>query len=52
MLLSVLVAMFCAPVILCGFKLKIPTIIHEQNSVAGVTNKFLARYVTKIGRVF
>jgi UDP-N-acetylglucosamine--N-acetylmuramyl-(pentapeptide) pyrophosphoryl-undecaprenol N-acetylglucosamine transferase len=29
-------------------KAKIPTIIHEQNSVPGITNKFLKRYVTKI----
>ncbi|MEG0294656.1 undecaprenyldiphospho-muramoylpentapeptide beta-N-acetylglucosaminyltransferase [Enterococcus sp.] len=33
-------------------KLKIPTIIHEQNSVPGVTNKFLARYVDRIGISF
>ncbi|MCI2171300.1 undecaprenyldiphospho-muramoylpentapeptide beta-N-acetylglucosaminyltransferase [Schleiferilactobacillus perolens] len=26
----------------------IPTMIHEQNSIAGVTNKFLAHYVDKI----
>ncbi|WP_071130825.1 undecaprenyldiphospho-muramoylpentapeptide beta-N-acetylglucosaminyltransferase [Enterococcus timonensis] len=29
-------------------RLKIPTIIHEQNSVPGITNKFLARYVQAI----
>ncbi|MCI1986004.1 MAG: undecaprenyldiphospho-muramoylpentapeptide beta-N-acetylglucosaminyltransferase [Lactobacillus sp.] len=33
-------------------RLHIPTVIHEQNSVAGVTNKFLARFVDKIGIVF
>lgn len=33
-------------------KLKIPTIVHEQNSVPGVTNKFLARYVDRIGLCF
>lgn len=42
----------CAPVIYAASKLKIPTIIHEQNSVAGVTNKFLARYATKIAVCF
>ncbi|WP_414839991.1 undecaprenyldiphospho-muramoylpentapeptide beta-N-acetylglucosaminyltransferase [Carnobacterium sp. TMP28] len=42
----------CAPVIYAASKLTIPTIIHEQNSVAGVTNKFLARYVTKIAVCF
>lgn len=38
----------CAPVLYAAAKLGIPAIIHEQNSVAGVTNKFLARYVEKI----
>src|SRR5699024_774622 len=33
-------------------KLKIPTIIHEQNSVPGMTNKFLSRYVDRIGISF
>lgn len=42
----------CAPVLYAGAKLHIPTIIHEQNSVAGVTNKFLARYVSKIAICF
>ncbi len=37
-----------APVIYSAFKLKIKTIIHEQNSIPGVSNKFLARYVDKI----
>ncbi|GAP00091.1 UDP-N-acetylglucosamine--N-acetylmuramyl-(pentapeptide) pyrophosphoryl-undecaprenol N-acetylglucosamine transferase, partial [Fructobacillus ficulneus] len=32
--------------------MKIPTVIHEQNSVAGVTNKFLARKATKIALGF
>ena len=38
----------CAPVVYAAAKLKIKTIIHEQNSLPGVTNKFLARYVDKI----
>lgn len=38
----------CAPVLYAASRLNIPTIIHEQNSVAGITNKFLARYVSKI----
>ncbi|MBS9334503.1 undecaprenyldiphospho-muramoylpentapeptide beta-N-acetylglucosaminyltransferase [Fructobacillus sp. M1-13] len=33
-------------------QLHIPTVIHEQNSVAGVTNKFLAKKATKIGIAF
>ncbi len=30
-------------------RLKIPTIVHEQNSVPGLTNKFLSRFVSRIG---
>ncbi len=33
-------------------KLGIPTIVHEQNSVPGVTNKFLSRYVDKVAVCF
>lgn len=42
----------CGSVVYAAHKMKIPTVIHEQNSVAGVTNKFLARYVDKIGICF
>ena len=42
----------CAPVLFAASLLKIPTIIHEQNSVAGVTNKFLAKWVNKIAICF
>lgn len=42
----------CAPVVYAGHKLGIPTLIHEQNSVPGVANKFLARYVDKIAVCF
>ena len=42
----------CGAVVYAAAKLKIPTLIHEQNSVAGVTNKFLSRYVNKIGICF
>ncbi|MEC6747623.1 undecaprenyldiphospho-muramoylpentapeptide beta-N-acetylglucosaminyltransferase [Marinilactibacillus sp. XAAS-LB27] len=42
----------CAPVCYAASKQKIPTIIHEQNSVAGITNKFLARFVDKIAVCF
>jgi UDP-N-acetylglucosamine--N-acetylmuramyl-(pentapeptide) pyrophosphoryl-undecaprenol N-acetylglucosamine transferase len=37
-----------APVIYMGHKLKIKTIIHEQNSVPGLTNKWLSRYVDAV----
>ncbi|HET7522398.1 MAG TPA: UDP-N-acetylglucosamine--N-acetylmuramyl-(pentapeptide) pyrophosphoryl-undecaprenol N-acetylglucosamine transferase, partial [Bacillales bacterium] len=38
----------CGPVVYAAAKLKIPTVIHEQNSVPGLTNKFLSRYVNKV----
>ncbi|MCL2559082.1 MAG: undecaprenyldiphospho-muramoylpentapeptide beta-N-acetylglucosaminyltransferase [Turicibacter sp.] len=38
----------CAPVMYAAAKLKIKTVVHEQNSLPGVTNKFLARYVDNI----
>ena len=37
-----------APVIYSASKLKIKTIIHEQNSIPGISNKFLSKYVDKI----
>jgi len=42
----------CGPVVYAAAKLGIPTIIHEQNSVPGLTNKFLSRYATKIAVCF
>lgn len=42
----------CAPVLLAAAFLSYPTMIHEQNSVAGITNKLLARFVSKIGICF
>lgn len=42
----------CGPVVYAAAKLKIKTIIHEQNSLPGITNKFLARYVNKIMTCF
>src|SRR5690606_7147125 len=38
----------CGPIVYAAAKKKIPTIIHEQNSVPGLTNKFLSRYVDKV----
>lgn len=37
-----------APVILAAHKLHIKTMIHEQNSVPGASNKFLSKYVDRI----
>jgi UDP-N-acetylglucosamine--N-acetylmuramyl-(pentapeptide) pyrophosphoryl-undecaprenol N-acetylglucosamine transferase len=42
----------CGPVVYAASKMKIPTIIHEQNSVPGLTNKFLSRYVNKVAISF
>ncbi|WP_043933421.1 undecaprenyldiphospho-muramoylpentapeptide beta-N-acetylglucosaminyltransferase [Bacillus sp. EB01] len=42
----------CGPVVYAASKLKIPTVIHEQNSLPGLTNKFLSRYVNKIAICF
>ncbi|WP_163101413.1 undecaprenyldiphospho-muramoylpentapeptide beta-N-acetylglucosaminyltransferase [Peribacillus alkalitolerans] len=42
----------CGPVVYAAAKLGIPTIIHEQNSVPGLTNKFLSKYVSKIAICF
>lgn len=39
-------------VVYAAARLKIPTIIHEQNSVPGITNKFLSRFVDKVGICF
>lgn len=36
------------PICFMGLILKIPVIIHEQNSIAGLTNKILSKFVTKI----
>lgn len=42
----------CGPVVYAAAKQKIPTIIHEQNSVPGLTNKFLSKYVNKVAICF
>jgi len=38
-----------APVITAAKRLGIPTFIHEQNSVSGLTNKLLSKLATSIG---
>ncbi|MFC5712239.1 undecaprenyldiphospho-muramoylpentapeptide beta-N-acetylglucosaminyltransferase [Thalassorhabdus alkalitolerans] len=40
------------PVVFAAAKLGIPTLVHEQNSVPGLTNKFLSRYVDKVAISF
>lgn len=41
-----------AAIVYQAAKMKIPTLIHEQNSVVGVANKFLAHFVDRITYVF
>ncbi|MTH52638.1 undecaprenyldiphospho-muramoylpentapeptide beta-N-acetylglucosaminyltransferase [Bacillus mangrovi] len=42
----------CGPVVYAAAKLGIPTVIHEQNSLPGLTNKFLSRYTDKVAICF
>ncbi len=42
----------CGPVVYAASKLGIPTIIHEQNVLPGLTNKFLSRYVDGVAVSF
>lgn len=42
----------CGPVVYAAAKMGIPTIIHEQNSVPGLTNKFLSRFVDRVAICF
>ena len=38
----------CGPVLLAAALKKIPTLIQEQNAIAGITNKILSKFVNKI----
>lgn len=42
----------CGPVVLSASLKKIPTIIHEQNAIPGMTNKILSKFVKKIAITF
>lgn len=42
----------CGPVVYAAAKLGIPTLIHEQNAIPGLTNQFLSRYASTIGVSF
>ncbi|OLN22863.1 undecaprenyldiphospho-muramoylpentapeptide beta-N-acetylglucosaminyltransferase [Domibacillus antri] len=42
----------CGPVVYAAAKLGIPSIVHEQNSVPGLTNKFLSNHVNRIAVCF
>jgi len=38
----------CGPILLAASLMKIPTLIQEQNAVAGITNKILSKFAKKI----
>lgn len=42
----------CGPVVYAASRLGIPTLIHEQNVIPGLTNKFLSRYVDGVAVSF
>lgn len=42
----------CGPVVYAASKLGIPTIIHEQNAVPGLTNRFLSKHVSTVAVSF
>lgn len=42
----------CGPVVFAAARLGIPTFIHEQNAIPGLTNKFLTRFVSHVGVSF
>ena len=42
----------CGPVVLAAARMKIPTLIHEQNALPGVTNRILSRRVDRVAATF
>lgn len=42
----------CGPVVYAAVKLDIPTMIHEQNVIPGLTNTFLSRYIHTVAISF
>ncbi|GIP39679.1 UDP-N-acetylglucosamine--N-acetylmuramyl-(pentapeptide) pyrophosphoryl-undecaprenol N-acetylglucosamine transferase 1 [Paenibacillus sp. J31TS4] len=42
----------CGPVLYAAAKMGVPTLVHEQNVIPGLTNKFLSRYVDTIAVSF
>lgn len=42
----------CGPILFYATRLKIPTIIHEQNAFPGVTNRILSRFVDVVAISF
>lgn len=42
----------CGPVVYAAARLGIPTFIHEQNAIPGLTNQFLSKYASSVGVSF
>lgn len=42
----------CGPVVLAAARKGIPTLIHEQNALPGITNKILSRFVDQVTVTF
>lgn len=42
----------CGPVVYAAAKLGIPSLIHEQNAIPGLTNRFLSKYVNTVAVSF
>jgi UDP-N-acetylglucosamine--N-acetylmuramyl-(pentapeptide) pyrophosphoryl-undecaprenol N-acetylglucosamine transferase len=42
----------CGPVILAAALRRIPTLIHEQNALPGITNRILSRFASRIAITF
>ncbi|MBP1999223.1 UDP-N-acetylglucosamine--N-acetylmuramyl-(pentapeptide) pyrophosphoryl-undecaprenol N-acetylglucosamine transferase [Paenibacillus shirakamiensis] len=42
----------CGPVVYAAAKLGIPCLIHEQNAIPGLTNRFLSKYVDTVALSF
>ncbi|MDI6710575.1 MAG: undecaprenyldiphospho-muramoylpentapeptide beta-N-acetylglucosaminyltransferase [Bacillota bacterium] len=42
----------CGPVILAAALSRVPTLIHEQNALPGLTNRLLSRFATKTALTF
>ncbi|MCI1692281.1 undecaprenyldiphospho-muramoylpentapeptide beta-N-acetylglucosaminyltransferase [Aneurinibacillus aneurinilyticus] len=42
----------CGPVVYAASALGIPTLVHEQNVIPGLTNKFLSRYTSRVAVTF
>lgn len=42
----------CGPVVLAAALSRMPTLIHEQNALPGVTNRILARFVDRVAVTF